>query len=78
VRVDGSAFGKKGNAMAKVTLDGKEYDTEEMTEEARNLIASVQFIEQQLQKKRNEVSIAKTARGAYARALKKELGSQDS
>lgn len=64
--------------MANITLDGQEYETDEMSEEARSTLASVQYVEQQLQKKRNEVSIAKTARAAYAQALKKELNPQGS
>ena len=62
--------------MAKITLNGQEYETDEMTEEARNTLASVQYVEQQLQQKRNEISIARTAQAAYARALKKELNPQ--
>lgn len=59
--------------MANVTIDGVEYDIENMSEPAKNTIGSLQFVEQQLQQRRNELAVADTARIAYLRALKSEL-----
>ena len=59
--------------MAKVTLDGKEYETEDMSDNAKGQLASLQFIEVHVQKLRNEIAVCDTARMAYTRALKEEL-----
>ena len=59
--------------MATITLDGKEYNTEDMSDNAKAQIASLQFNEVHMQRLRNELAIADTARIAYTAALKKEL-----
>lgn len=59
--------------MTKVKIDDIEYDTDEMSEQARNTLVSVRFVDQQIKQKGHELNIAKTARAAYATALKKEL-----
>ena len=59
--------------MTKIKIDETEYETDDMNEEARNTIASIRFVDQQIQKKKHELNIAKTAQAAYAAALKKEL-----
>ena len=63
--------------MAKITIDGTEYDTDELSQQANETIASLRFVEGQLQQKRNELAIADTARIAYGRALKRELAQGD-
>ena len=59
--------------MATITIDGVEYDTDTLSEQAKATIASLQFVDAQMQQLRNELAIADTARIAYARALKGEL-----
>lgn len=59
--------------MAKITIDGKEYDTDTLSDQAKATIASLQFVDARMQQLRNELAIADTARIAYARALKGEL-----
>lgn len=59
--------------MAKMTIDGKEYDTDTLSDQAKATIASLQFVDARMQQLRNELAIADTARIAYARALKGEL-----
>ena len=59
--------------MAKMTIDGKEYDTDTLSDQANATIASLQFVEARMQQLRNELAIADTARIAYSRALKGEL-----
>lgn len=63
--------------MAKITIDGTEYETDALSEKARETIGSLRFVEAQLQQKRNELAIADTARIAYGRALKRELPQSD-
>ena len=59
--------------MAKLTLDGKEYDTENLSDNAKAQLASLQFNEVHMNRLRNELAIADTAKIAYTRALKLEL-----
>lgn len=55
-----------------ITIDGTQYDLDSLSQAARNTIASLQFVEEQIQQKQNEWAIADTARMAYANALKRE------
>jgi hypothetical protein len=59
--------------MPKVTIDGVEHDTENLSEQARNTLLSLQFVEERLQQRRNELAVADTARIAYLRELKSVL-----
>ena len=59
--------------MAKVTIDGVEHETDELSEQAQNTIRSLQFVEERLQQRRNELAVADTARTAYLNALKTSL-----
>lgn len=59
--------------MPKVTIDGKGYDTETLSDEARNNIQNIQYCEQRLTELKREMAIAQTARNAYAQALKGAL-----
>jgi hypothetical protein len=59
--------------MAKITVDGTEYDTENLSVNGKAQLASLQFLEVQMQKLKNEIAVADTARMAYAAALNAEL-----
>ena len=59
--------------MAKVTIDGKEYDTENLSDEAKSNIQNVQFCEQKIAELKRELALTQTARNAYAQALKGAL-----
>ena len=59
--------------MPKITIDGIEYNTEDMSEDALGQVRSLQFVENQVQRLQAEINIYKTARQAYARALQKNL-----
>ncbi|RMF17308.1 MAG: hypothetical protein D6757_01445 [Alphaproteobacteria bacterium] len=63
--------------MAKVTIDGKEYDTEKMSEEARRQLTNVATCDRKLEELRNEVAIVQTARNTYARALSELLQKEE-
>jgi hypothetical protein len=55
-----------------ITIDGTNYDLDSLSQTARDTIASLQFVEEQIQQKQNEWAIADTARMAYTFALKRE------
>lgn len=59
--------------MPKVTVDGVEYNSEDLSDNGKAQLASLQFLEIQMQKLQNEIAVYQTARAAYAAALKKEL-----
>ena len=59
--------------MPKITVDGINYNTEDLTDNGKAQLASLQFLEVQMKKLNNEISVYQTARNAYVAALKSEL-----
>jgi hypothetical protein len=59
--------------MPKITVDGIDYNTEDLTDNGKAQLASLQFLEQQMIKLKGEIAVYQTARNAYAQALKAEL-----
>ena len=59
--------------MAKIKIDDVEYETDDLSDEAKAQLASLQFNAAHMNRLRNELAIADTARVAYSSALKKEL-----
>ena len=59
--------------MPKITVDGVEYNTEDLTENGKAQIASLQFLEVQMNKLTSEIAVYQTARNPYITALKAEL-----
>ena len=59
--------------MPKMTVDGIEYNTEDLTENGKAQLASLQFLEAQMNKLKSEIAVYQTARNAYIAALKGEL-----
>jgi hypothetical protein len=57
----------------KVTIDGKEYDIETLSDNAKNQVQNLQTTDQEIFRLQNQLGIFKTARAAYANALKAEL-----
>ncbi|OAN95426.1 hypothetical protein A8B74_15490 [Sulfitobacter geojensis] len=59
--------------MAKISIDGKEYDSEALSDEARANLQNIQLCEQKMNDIKRDLAIAQTARNAYAQALKGQL-----
>ena len=59
--------------MPKITVEGIEYNTEDLTENGKAQVASLQFLEAQMNKIRSEIAVYQTARNTYVAALKSEL-----
>ena len=59
--------------MPKITVDGVEYNTEDLSDNGKAQLASLQFLEVQMNKLQNEIAVFQTAKGAYVAALKVEL-----
>ena len=62
--------------MQKITVDGIEYNTEDLTENGKAQLASLQFLEAQMNKLKSEIAVYQTARNSYVTALKAELESE--
>ena len=59
--------------MPKITVDNIEYNTEDLSDNGKAQLASLQFLEVQMTKLKNEIAVYQTARNAYVTALKAEL-----
>ena len=59
--------------MPKMTVDGIEYNTEDLSENGKAQLASLQFLEVQMNKLKSEIAVYQTARNTYLAALKSEL-----
>lgn len=59
--------------MTKVIIDEKEYEFEELSEEVRGNLISMQFCDAELQRLQAQLATVQTARMAYARAVSEGL-----
>ena len=59
--------------MPKITVDGIEYNTEDLSDNGKAQLASLQFLEVRMSKLQNEIAVFQTAKNAYISALKAEL-----
>ena len=55
--------------MPTITIDGKDYDADSLSDEAKAQLTSLQVTDQEIQRLNIQLAIAQTARNAYARAL---------
>ncbi len=62
--------------MPKITIDDIEYNTEDLSENGKAQLASLQFLQVQMRKIESEIAVYKTARNSYVAALKTELEAQ--
>ena len=59
--------------MPKLSVDGIDYNTEDLTDNGKAQLASLQFLEAQMNELKNEIAVYNTARATYVAALKAEL-----
>ncbi len=59
--------------MPKITVDEIEYNTEDLSENGKAQLASLQFLEVQMNKIKSEIAVYQTARNSYVAALKSEI-----
>ncbi len=59
--------------MPKITVDDIEYNSEDLSDNGKAQLASLQFLEIQVNKLTSEIAVYQTARNAYVNALKAEL-----
>ncbi len=59
--------------MVSVTIDGKEYDADKLSDNAKAQLVSLQAVDRRIESLQEELAILQTARIAYGNALKTEL-----
>jgi len=63
--------------MPKITVDGIDYNSEDLSDNGKAQLASLQFLDVQLNKIQGEIAVYQTARNSYVAALKAELEKQE-
>ena len=59
--------------MANITVDGKEYDLDDLNEGAKMQLANLQFVQAEIKRLEANLAVYKTAQSTYSTALKNEL-----
>lgn len=59
--------------MPKIKIDDIEFHSEDLTDKGKATLASLQFLEGQIIKIRNEMAVYQTAQRTYVAALKAEI-----
>lgn len=55
--------------MAIITIDGKEYDTDHLSQETVNNLNMIRMADGEIRRLQVELAIVQTARNAYAKAV---------
>ena len=63
------------NAIKSVTIDGKEYLADALSDQAKAKIANLQFVDAEMLRTRNQLIMLQAARVEFARQLQNELPS---
>ena len=64
--------------MPKIKIDDIDYNTEDLTDNGKAQLASLQFLEVQMNKIKSEIAVYQTARNSYIASLKAELENKKS
>jgi len=59
--------------MATITVDGTEYDSDNLSDEAKNQVVSLQFVKNEIARLQAQLAVYKTAEVGYVNALKNNL-----
>ena len=59
--------------MTTIRIDDKEYAIDSLSQEAKNQLASLQFVDNELARLQAQMAALQTARMAYAKALQESL-----
>jgi hypothetical protein len=55
--------------MAKVNINGSEFDTDNMSDEAKNQLVMLQFTDAEIRRLEGQLAVYRTAKIAYSKAL---------
>ena len=59
--------------MAKIIIDGKDFDTDTLSDEVKGNLGAMQFTDAEIQRLQAKLAAMQTARMAYARAIQVAL-----
>ena len=59
--------------MAKVNIDGKEYEFDDLTNDQKAQVVSLRFVQDELKRLSAQIAVYKTAERSYSLALKDQL-----
>ena len=59
--------------MANITIDGKDYDSDQLSDNAKQQLSSLQFVQSELRRLEAQIAVHKTAAASYTTALKQAL-----
>ena len=59
--------------MASITIDGKEYNLDELTDSTKKLVTSLQFVQGEIVKTQAMLAVLNTAASTYSTQLKQDL-----
>ena len=59
--------------MADIKINGKDYNLENLSENAKKQIVSLQFVQSEIQRLNAQIAAYKTAEVAYSKALENEI-----
>ena len=59
--------------MPKITIDDIEYNSEDLSDNGKAQLASLQFLDAQMNQLQSEIAVYQTARAAYSSDLQAEL-----
>ncbi len=59
--------------MANVTIDGKEYDSEKLSDATKTQLMNLSFVDSELRRLQAQAAVLETARQVYGNALRDSL-----
>ncbi len=59
--------------MATVKIDGKDYNLDDLSDQAKNQLGSLQFVQGEIKRLEAQIAVFKTAAVGYTNELKKEI-----
>ena len=59
--------------MPTIKIDDKEYELDQLSDEAKAQLLSLQFVDSELQRLNAKAAVLQTARAAYSKALNEAL-----
>ncbi len=59
--------------MPNITIDGKEYDLDTLSDEAKQQLSSLQYVQGEIKRLNANLAVFKTASASYSMALKNEV-----
>lgn len=62
--------------MSKITIDGREYELEALSDQAKAQIANIRYVDQKIADLQSQIAVMKAAREYYSAILKASLPSE--